>query len=58
MEDLAVFTALNHDSGSLGKNFVKLKKKVNMLFTGVTIGFRAQTGKLYLRGRNNNNWGK
>ena len=29
-----------------------------MLFTGVTIGFRAQTGKLYLRGRNNNNWGK
>ena len=31
MEDLAVFTALNH-SGSFGKNFVKLKK--NMLFTG------------------------
>ena len=28
MEDLAVFTALNHDSGSLGKNFVKLKKKI------------------------------
>ena len=27
MEDLAVFTALNHDSGSFGKNFVKLKKK-------------------------------
>ena len=33
MEDLAVFTALNHDSGSLGKNFVKLKK-INMSFTG------------------------
>ena len=32
MEDLAVFTALNH-SGSFGKNFVELKKK-NMLFTG------------------------
>ena len=32
MEDLAVFTALNH-SGSFGKNIVKLKKK-NMLFTG------------------------
>ena len=27
MEDLAVFTALNH-SGSFGKNFVKLKKKI------------------------------
>ena len=27
MEDLAVFTALNH-SGSFGKNFVKLKKNV------------------------------
>ena len=26
MEDLAVFTALNH-SGSFGKNFVKFKKK-------------------------------
>ena len=26
MEDLAVFTALNH-SGSFGMNFVKLKKK-------------------------------
>ena len=25
MKDLAVFTAINH-SGSLGKNFVKLKK--------------------------------
>ena len=24
----------------------------------VTIGFRAQTGKLNLRGRHNNNWGK
>ena len=31
MEDLAVFTALNH-SGYLGMNFVKFKKK--MLFTG------------------------
>ena len=31
MEDLAVFTALNH-SGSFGKNIVKFKKK--MLFTG------------------------
>ena len=27
MEDLAVFTALNH-SGSFGKNFFKLKKKI------------------------------
>ena len=27
MEDLAVFTALNH-SGSFGKNFVKFKKKI------------------------------
>ena len=26
MEDLAVFTALNH-SGSFGKNFIKFKKK-------------------------------
>ena len=32
MEDLAVFTALNH-SGSFGMNFVKLKK-IYMLFTG------------------------
>ena len=32
MEDLAVFTALNH-SGSFGKNFVKLKK-IDMLFAG------------------------
>ena len=32
MEDLAVFTALNH-SGSFGMNFVKFKK-INMLFTG------------------------
>ena len=31
MEDLAVFTALNH-SGSFGKNFVKFKKKY--IFTG------------------------
>ena len=27
MEDLAVFTALNH-SGSFGKNFVKFKKYI------------------------------
>ena len=27
MEDLAVFTALNH-SGSFGKNFVKFKKNI------------------------------
>ena len=33
MEDLTEFTALNH-SGSFGKNFVKYKKKINMLFTG------------------------
>ena len=26
--------------------------------TAVTIGFRPKTGKLTLRGRNNNNWGK
>ena len=30
MEDLAVFTALNH-SGFLGKNFVKFKKKLSSL---------------------------
>ena len=29
MEDLAVFTALNH-SGSFGKKFVKFKKKKNI----------------------------
>ena len=33
MEDLTEFTALNH-SGSFGKNFVKYKKKIYMLFTG------------------------
>ena len=40
MEDLAVFTALNH-SGPFGENFVKLVKKkiekkkyIYMLFTG------------------------
>ena len=33
MEDLAVFTALNH-SGSFGKNFVKLKKKKICYLTG------------------------
>ena len=35
MEDLAVFTALNH-SGSFGKNFVKFKKYIytNILFAG------------------------
>ena len=40
MEDLAVFTALNH-SGPFGENFVTLKKKLKkkniyiyMLFTG------------------------
>ena len=32
MEDLAVFTALNHDSGSLGKNFVKLKKDKYVIY--------------------------
>ena len=32
MEDLAVFTALNH-SGSFEKNFVKFKK-IYMLLTG------------------------
>ena len=32
MEDLAVFTALNH-SGSFGNNFGTFKK-INMLFTG------------------------
>ena len=30
VEDLAVFTALNH-SGFLGKNFVKLKKKIKFV---------------------------
>ena len=34
MEDLAVITALNH-SGSFGKNFVKLKEKIEMLFTSL-----------------------
>ena len=33
MEDLAVFTALNH-SGSFGKNFVKFKKYIYILFAG------------------------
>ena len=31
MEDLAVFTGLNH-SGSFGKNFVKFKKKKNVIY--------------------------
>ena len=30
MEDLAVFTALNH-SGSFGKNFVKFKKYIYII---------------------------
>ena len=34
MEDLAVITALNH-SGSFRKNFVKFKKKIEMLFTSL-----------------------
>ena len=33
MEDLAVFTTLNH-SGYLGKNFIEIKKKKTMLFSG------------------------
>ena len=44
MEVLAVFTALNY-SGSFGKNFVKLKKKIKMLFTGLG---RSVFGKLCL----------
>ena len=31
MEDHAVFTALNH-SGSFGKNFVKLKKNIYIIY--------------------------
>ena len=31
MEDLAVFTALNH-SGSFGKNFVKFKKNMYVIY--------------------------
>ena len=31
MEDLAVFTALNH-SGSFGKNFVKFKKNKYLIY--------------------------
>ena len=31
MEDLAVFTALNH-SGSFGKNFVKFKKNKYVIY--------------------------
>ena len=34
MEDLAAITALNH-SGSFRKNFVKFKKKIEMLFTSL-----------------------
>ena len=34
MEDLAVFTALNH-SGSFGKNFVRFLKKIKMSFTSL-----------------------
>ena len=34
MEDLAVFTALNH-SGSFGKNFIRFLKKIKMSFTGL-----------------------
>ena len=32
MEDLAVFTALNH-SGSFGKNFVKFKNKKYVIYS-------------------------
>ena len=38
MEYLAVITALNH-LGSFGKNFVKLKKKINKNFIHQLIGF-------------------
>ena len=31
MKDLSIFTALNH-SGSFGKNFVKFKKKKNVIY--------------------------
>ena len=34
MEDLAVFTALNH-SGSFGKNFVELKKNKYVIYRSV-----------------------
>ena len=34
MEDLAVITPLNH-LGSFGKNFVKFRGKVKMLFTSL-----------------------
>ena len=34
MEDLAVFTALNHSGSFRQKEFRKVSKKINMLFTG------------------------
>ena len=42
MEDLAVFTALNH-SGSFGKNFVRFLKKIKMSF--ISLG-RSVLGKI------------
>ena len=35
-----------------------LTRRICSTIKSVTIGFRAQTGNLNLRGRHNNNWGK
>ena len=42
MEDLAVFTALNH-SGSFGKNFVKLKNLLTITFLTVYLMNRGKS---------------
>ena len=45
MEDLVVITALNH-SGSFGENFIKLRKKIKLLFTSLG---RSVLGKTILK---------
>ena len=42
MEDLAVVTALNH-LGSFGKNFVKLKEKIKMLYPSLGLSVQGKT---------------
>ena len=41
MEDLAVFTTLNH-SGYLGKNFIEIKKKKNYVIFRLRVGLYSE----------------
>ena len=47
-----------HGNNTKNKRQHRADEQFEIRQSNVTIGFRPKTGKLNLRGRNNNNWGK